>query len=140
MSFRFNPLLSHSLDNVGTYIDSSVIGGNPTNVLFVGSTGLLAQDSGLTYDAATDILSVVGGINFPKITNLITNGFVKTSGSNGTLSVDTNTYLTAESDTLATGFFSRDLSSSISHFSPFEASFGIWMLIFNCFILSPFIF
>lgn len=42
-----------------------------------------------------DILTVT------KIGNLTSNGFVKTSGGDGTLSVDTSTYLTAESDTLA---------------------------------------
>jgi hypothetical protein len=38
------------------------------------------------------------GVSLPTLTS---NGFLKTSGGNGTLSVDTNTYLTAESDTLA---------------------------------------
>lgn len=37
------------------------------------------------------------GINTTKITNLTTNGFVKTSGGNGTLSIDTSTYLTSAS-------------------------------------------
>jgi hypothetical protein len=36
-----------------------------------------------------------------KISNLTGNGFVKTSGGDGTLSIDTNTYLTAETDTLS---------------------------------------
>ena len=36
-----------------------------------------------------------------KIANLTSNGFVKTSGGDGTLSIDTNTYLTAEADTLS---------------------------------------
>lgn len=44
----------------------------------------------------------ITAINTPKISNLTTNGFVKTSGSNGTLGIDTNTYLTSEADTLAT--------------------------------------
>jgi hypothetical protein len=37
-----------------------------------------------------------------KLSSLTSNGFVKTSAGDGTLSVDTNTYLTAEADTLAT--------------------------------------
>lgn len=36
-----------------------------------------------------------GSSTIPQIGNLTSNGFVKTSGGNGTLSVDTNTYLTA---------------------------------------------
>ncbi|MEN9582431.1 MAG: hypothetical protein RL641_385, partial [Candidatus Parcubacteria bacterium] len=35
------------------------------------------------------------------LANLTSNGFVKTSGGNGTLSIDTSTYLTAEADTLS---------------------------------------
>ena len=47
--------------------------------------------------------SLVGGsLTAVKLGTLITNGFIKTSGSNGTLSVDTATYLTTESDTLDT--------------------------------------
>ena len=44
----------------------------------------------------------IGSTGVIKLLPLTSNGFLKTSGGDGTLSVDTNTYLTAESDTLAT--------------------------------------
>ena len=40
--------------------------------------------------------------NITTLSNLTTNGFIKTSGSNGTLSVDTNTYLTTINKTVLT--------------------------------------
>jgi hypothetical protein len=44
----------------------------------------------------------IGSTGTVRLLSYTTNGFVKFSNSDGTLTVDTNTYLTAESDTLAT--------------------------------------
>lgn len=44
--------------------------------------------------ASSTLLSLVTGAYIPALLNLTTNGFVKTSGGTGALSVDTNTYLT----------------------------------------------
>ena len=49
--------------------------------------------TGLTNTTGT--ITVNTSQNIGTLSNLTTNGFVKTSGSNGTLSVDTSTYLTA---------------------------------------------
>ncbi|WP_131867067.1 MULTISPECIES: hypothetical protein [unclassified Bradyrhizobium] len=45
-------------------------------------------------NATTTVLTLSNGANIPKLTNLTSNGLVKTSSGNGTLSVDTSTYLT----------------------------------------------
>jgi hypothetical protein len=58
--------------------------------------GAFRPDSDSTYDIGTNSVRVLTGyfdnVNTTKISNLTSNGFVKTSGSNGTLSIDTNTY------------------------------------------------
>lgn len=69
-------------------------GGSDTYVQF-NDGGVFNGKSGFTFNKTTDVATLIGGINAPKITNLTTNGFVKTSGGNGTLGIDTNTYLTS---------------------------------------------
>jgi len=70
----------------------------------VTSVGLLGTANQLTVTGASPItstgtwtLSIPSNaqLSVAKLTNLITNGFVKTSGSDGTLSIDTSTYLTS---------------------------------------------
>ena len=67
---------------------------------FSGNTLNIPQYAGASYTAGTG-LTLSGGAfsvntsqNISTLSNLTTNGFVKTSGSTGALSVDTNTYLT----------------------------------------------
>jgi len=49
-------------------------------------------------DQPDDDSEVPDILSLTKIPNLTTNGFIKTSNSDGTLTIDTNTYLTSESD------------------------------------------
>jgi hypothetical protein len=53
----------------------------------------LTFSTGLT--RSTNTITVNTTQNIAKLSNLTSNGFVKTSGGDGTLSVDTNTYLTS---------------------------------------------
>jgi hypothetical protein len=56
----------------------------------------------MTPGQALDVKGTVrvsGSVNTPALSNLTTNGFVKTSGGIGTLSIDTSTYLTTASAT-----------------------------------------
>jgi len=69
----------------GTTLIPTTIGANLTL-----STGALTADT-LT-DGTASLTS--GSLTSVKLGSLTTNGFVKTSGSDGTLSVDTNTYYT----------------------------------------------
>lgn len=65
--------------------------------------------------ATTAVLSTFsGGISTPKLTNLTTNGFVKTSGGDGTLSVDTNTYITGNQTISLTGDVTGTGATSIA--------------------------
>lgn len=76
------------------------------------SSGGLAINSGLVYSGATttagtgisysgNAFNVNTSQNIATLSNLTTNGFVKTSGGTGTLSIDTNTYLTSAVTSLA---------------------------------------
>lgn len=60
---------------------------------------LALKDAVLTFSTGltrtTNTITVNTTQNIAKLSNLTSNGFVKTSGGDGTLSVDTNTYLTA---------------------------------------------
>jgi hypothetical protein len=61
------------------------------------ATNYLTNTTGLTLAApnqtVTQVPTLTNGIDSPKLTNLTTNGFVKTGSSNGTLSVDTTAYV-----------------------------------------------
>lgn len=69
----------------------------------VGATLNIPQYAGATYTAGTGLTLTTGTFSvntsqiISKLTNLNTNGFVKTSAGDGTLSIDTNTYLTTSS-------------------------------------------
>ena len=56
--------------------------------------------SGTITDGTASLIS--GSLTAVKLGTLTTNGFVKTSAGDGTLSIDTSIYLTAEADTLDT--------------------------------------
>ena len=67
----------------GVWQGTAVDIGTYTNL--VGGTGITLTDDTLSVDVSQNITT---------LSNLTDNGFVKTSGGNGTLSVDTSTYLT----------------------------------------------
>jgi hypothetical protein len=63
-------------------------------------------------DATTTVLTLSNGASVPKLTNLTSNGFVKTSGGTGALSIDTSTYLTAITGGTCTNQFVRAISTA----------------------------
>lgn len=81
---------------------------NNTDIVNIGSNSTTTGK--FWFDPNVSLASFLGNLNFqfasgtaltlsgsaylPKLGNLTTNGFVKTSGGDGTLGVDTNTYLT----------------------------------------------
>jgi|GEM_PF-2886321 len=90
----------------GTAFFGGAITATSTLTLSALSNGALAVFGGLVSSGATTTagtgLTYTGNAfnvnttqNVAKLSNLTTNGFVKTSGSDGTLSVDTSTYLTS---------------------------------------------
>ncbi len=73
--------------------------------------------SGFNFNVVTNTLSAstfLGNGNLTRLTNLVTNGFVKTSGGNGTLSVDTNTYLTGNQSITLSGDVSGTGTTAIT--------------------------
>jgi len=56
----------------------------------------------------------LGNANITKISNLTTNGFIKTSGGDGTLTVDTNTYLTGNQTITLSGDVTGSGATSIT--------------------------
>lgn len=95
------PTLSIALqanNNFVTDAEKTVIGntsgtntGDQTSI--VGITGTIAQFNTSCSDADFATLAGAESLTNKKLGSLTTNGFVKTSGSDGTLSVDTSTYL-----------------------------------------------
>lgn len=76
----------------------TISGNFATTLTVTGSTGITLPTSGtLATLAGTESLTN------KKLGSLTTNGFVKTSGGDGTLSVDTNTYLARTATVTATG-------------------------------------
>lgn len=65
-------------------------------------------------NSTTTVLTLSNGASIPKLTNLTSNGFVKTSGSNGTLSIDTSTYLTGNQTITLSGDLSGSGATSIN--------------------------
>jgi hypothetical protein len=79
------------LDNSGNFYIPQLYDTSENKFFEVQNRQIIKQDG-------TTIAFDAQNLKFPTLT---TNGFLKTSGSDGTLSVDTATYLTAEADTLA---------------------------------------
>ena len=90
----------------------SKLTGTPTTLSGYGISDTSANlDTAITDDTGSGALvfgtsptigtATLTNPSIDKISNLTSNGFVKTSGGDGTLSIDTNTYLTAETDTLS---------------------------------------
>lgn len=91
-----------SVSNSSTVITAGVINATTTPTLILAdaaqlsNTFLAGATTGLT--ASPTFRAIVSAdlptqLNISRIINLTTNGFVKTSGSNGSLSVDTNNYV-----------------------------------------------
>lgn len=112
-------------------IDGAVVGPSSATdgniVLFDGTTGKLVKNSSyspssfevpLTFSTgltrSTNTITVNTTQNIAKLSNLTSNGFVKTSGGDGTLSIDTSTYLTANQTITLSGDVSGSGSTSIS--------------------------
>ena len=72
----------------------------------------LTFSTGLTRSVNT--ITVNTTQNIAKLSNLTSNGFVKTSGGDGTLSIDTNTYLTANQTITLSGDVSGSGATSIT--------------------------
>lgn len=72
----------------------------------------LSFGTGLTRTVNT--ITVNTSQNIANLTNLATNGFVKTSGGNGTLSIDTSTYLTGNQTITLSGDISGSGATAIT--------------------------
>lgn len=84
---------------------SAAIAGTDYEVPLTFSTGLTRSTNTITVNTTQNII---------RLSNLTTNGFVKTSGSNGTLSVDTNIYLTGNQTITLSGDVTGSGTTSIS--------------------------
>ncbi len=91
---------SITINNAMIFSSTGTISFSDDNLTTTGTLGCGAA----TVTSLTDGTATLtgGSLTAVKLGTLVTNGFVKTSGANGTLSVDTSTYLTAEVDTLDT--------------------------------------
>lgn len=100
-------LLNGFLSNASSTINSTL------NLPTLTTGGLSVSASGLVYSAATTTagtgltysgnqFNVNTSQNIATLSNFSTNGFLKTSSGNGTLIIDTNTYLTSATTPIAT--------------------------------------
>lgn len=87
---------------------------------FIGDTLNIPQYAGATYTAGAGLTLLAGAFsvnttqNIAKLSNLTSNGFVKTSGGDGTLSIDTSTYLTGNQSITLSGDISGSGATSIA--------------------------
>jgi hypothetical protein len=109
--------ISNTLTLVGT--DSSTLnigsGGTLGSSAFTNSSAYevpLTFSTGLT--RSTNTVTVNTTQNITKLSNLTSNGFVKTSGGDGTLLVDTSSYLTSNQTITLSGDISGSGSTSIT--------------------------
>ncbi len=79
---------------------------------FNGKESALTFSIGLT--RTTNTITVNTTQNIAKLSNLTSNGFIKTSGSDGTLSVDTSTYLTGNEAITLSGDISGSGTTTIT--------------------------
>lgn len=96
--------------------------------------GGLSAITGTTTFATSTSLSVSSDASIPRLSNLATNGFVKTGSANGTLSVDTSTYLTGNQTITLSGVVSGSGATSIV--TSFTTNPLAWSL-FSPTILQP---
>lgn len=95
-----------------------------TGVLKGNGTAISAAVSGTDYEVpltfstgltrSTNTITVNTTQNIAKLSNLTTNGFLKTTSSDGTLSVDTNTYLTGNQTITLSGDVTGSGTTSIA--------------------------
>ena len=95
-----------------------------TGIIKGNGTALLAAVAGTDYEVpltfstgltrTTNTITVNTSQNISQLSNLITNGFVKTSSGNGTLTIDTNTYLTGNQTITLSGDTSGSGTTSIT--------------------------
>ena len=109
---------SSSITTLGTITSGTWNGTNISDAYISSSSTWNAKESALTFSTgltrSVNTITVNTSQNITTLSNLTSNGFVKTSGSNGTLSVDTNTYLTANQTITLSGDVSGSGSTSIS--------------------------
>lgn len=92
-------------DSSGNLTWGTVSGGGGGGSSYTFSTGLTESSGTVTVNTTQ---------NIAKLSNLTGNGFVKTSGSDGTLSIDTNTYLTGNQSITLSGDISGSGTTSIT--------------------------
>lgn len=97
--------LTSSLAAVATSGDYADLTNKPTITTYTAGTGLTLT---------TGAFSVNTSQSISRLSNLTGNGFVKTSGSDGTLSIDTSTYLTANQSTTLSGDVSGSGTTAIT--------------------------
>jgi len=98
--------------------------GSTLNIGTGGTLGTAAYTSSTAYEVpltfstgltrTTNTITVNTSQNIAKLSNLTANGFVKTSGSDGTLSIDTSTYLTGNQTITLTGDVSGSGATGIT--------------------------
>jgi hypothetical protein len=107
-----NTMLAGSIANTklaNSTISGIALGSN-LSTLTIG-TGL----SGTSYNGSTGVtIAVNTSQNISTLSNLTTNGFVKTSGGTGALTIDTNTYLTGNQSISLTGDVTGTGTTSIA--------------------------
>lgn len=92
-------------NTTGTGILSIAVAGTDYESPLIFSTGLTRVTNTITVNPIQ---------NITRLSNLTSNGFVKTSGSNGTLVIDTNTYLTGNQTITLTGNVTGTGTTSIA--------------------------
>jgi len=86
---------------------------SPSQVLSdIGGENALTFSTGLT--RSTNTITVNTSQNIAKLSNLTSNGFVKTSGGDGTLSIDSSTYLTGNQSITLSGDVTGSGATSIT--------------------------
>jgi hypothetical protein len=108
---------SNTLTLTGTDGSTLAIGGGGT-LGTAAYTAASAYEVPLTFSTgltrSTNTITVNSTQSLTRLSNLTGNGFVKTSGSNGTLSVDTSTYLTANQSISLSGDVSGSGTTAIT--------------------------
>lgn len=91
-------------------------GGSGGSVLTIGLPSVVQVVTSIEAPTITDGTASLnaGSLTSVKLGSLTSNGFVKTSGSDGTLSVDTNTYLTANQSITLSGDVSGTGTTAIT--------------------------
>ncbi len=95
-----------------------------TGVISIGNAAADGSTKGAAAFSWTLSIPTAAQLNVAKLTNLTTNGFVKTSGSDGTLGVDTSTYLTANQSITLSGDVTGTGATAITTKQTKKITFG----------------